>query len=138
MQTTRKKGETIMTAKGILEIINSGEYDFYGIRRDREGLTVGHHFENSHQWWQDDPSEWGEDCEFNEDLGLWDGGELDGVCTLRISAYPTEDEIERVLNASEVYAFDKTAMYLVGGDWSECGNDIGESIIQNGVCVAVL
>lgn len=128
-----------MTAQDILEIIENSEYDYFGIRRDRDGLEVGHEFENSHQWWQDDPSDWDEggEYEYNEEMGCWDGGELDGVCTLRLSDWPTAEEIERVLKASEMYS-DNGPAYLVGGDWAEGGNDIGESIIHNGVCIAVI
>lgn len=137
IKAERLREDKTMTVNKILEIIESGEHEAYGIRRDRAGLEVGHEFDNSHQWWQDDPSEWGEECEYNEDLGLWDGGELDGICTLRISDRPTVEEIEKVLKRSEMYAINGPA-YLVGGDWAEGGNDIGESIIHNGVCVAVI
>lgn len=123
-----------MKASEILEIIENGEFDVYGIRRDRAGLEAGHEFKNSHQWWQDDPADWGEECEYNEELGLWDGGELPGVCALRIKDYPTVEDIEKVLKASELYDF-KGPAYLVGGDWSEGGNDIGEIIIRDGICI---
>lgn len=126
-----------MTANEILEIIDNGEYERYGIRHSRTLPEIGQGLENSHQWWQDDPSEWGGACEFNAELGLWDGGELPGVCTIGIPDYPTIESIEKALKLSDDYKSFGPA-FLVGGDWAEGGNDIGELIIHNGVCVAAL
>lgn len=127
-----------MTVKEIAEIVKKGlfnEYEVYGLRADREDVEVGDSFENSHQWWQDDPSDWGEDCEFNEEMQCWDGGELDGTCTIGLPDYECdfEAEIENALNRVKMYG---NAIYLVGGDNAGHGNDIGETLIANAVCVA--
>lgn len=123
-----------MTAQEVLEVIEKGEYECYGIRRDRGDIEAGYKFPNSHQWYQDDPSNWGEELPYNEDMGFWDGGELPGVCTLRVRDWPTVEQIAKTMEDVIPYNFDG-ATYLVGGDWCEGGNDINESIIHNGVCV---
>lgn len=125
-----------MTAQEIMAIIEAGEFNFYGIRADRAGIEVGETFENSHQWYQDDPSDWGEECEFNEDMDMWDGGELDGVCTIGIKDFPELKDIEAVLDRAAMY--DGESIYLVGGNCAEGGNDIGESIILAGKCLAII
>lgn len=126
-----------MTAQEIMDIIVAGEYEFYGIRRDRDGIEIGQVFPNSHEWYQDDPHDWDEsgDYPYNEDLGLWDGGELDGVSTLRLSDCETAEDVEKIIKASAAYASNGPA-YLVAGDSAEGGNDINELIICNGVCIA--
>lgn len=125
-----------MTAQEILNTIESGEFDFYGLRADREGIAVGDTFENSHQWYQDDPEEWGEECEFNEALDMWDGGELNGVCRIGIKDFPKVKDIEEALKRVAIYSGE--SVYLVGGYSAEGGNDIWESIINEGQCVAVV
>lgn len=125
-----------MTAQEIKAIVEAGEFDFYGIRADRSGIEVGETFENSHQWYQDDPSDWGEECEFNEEMDMWDGGELDGVCTIGIKDFPELKDIETVLDRAAMY--DGESIYLVGGNCAEGGNDIGENIIRAGKCLAVI
>lgn len=127
-----------MTIKEIAEIVKNGlfeEHDIYGFRADREGLEAGDTLENSHQWYQDDPSEWGEECEYNEERGLWDGGELDGTCTIGLPDYECdfEAEIKKALERIQMYGKN---IYLVGGDNAGQGNDIGEVLISNAVIVA--
>lgn len=127
-----------MTAREIAEIVRNGlfnEHDIYGLRADRDGIEVGDTFEASHQWYQDDPSEWGEECEYNEDMQMWDGGELDGTCTIGLPDYACdfEKEIEKALERVQMYGDN---IYLVGGDNAGQGNDIGETIIANAVCIA--
>ena len=127
-----------MTVKEIAEIVKNGlfeEHDIYGLRADRDGLNVGDPLNNSHQWWQDDPAEWGEECEYNEERGLWDGGELDGTCTIGLPDYACdfEKEIEKALKRIQMYGKN---IYLVGGDNAGRGNDIDEVLISNAVIVA--
>lgn len=127
-----------MTVKEIAEIVKNGlfeEHDIYGLRADRDGLNVGDTLNNSHQWWQDDPSELGEECEYDEERGLWDGGELDGTCTIGLPDYACdfEKEIEKALKRIQMYGKN---IYLVGGDNAGCGNDIDEVLISNAVIVA--
>lgn len=125
-----------MTAQEILEIISEGKHEFYGLRMDRAGIEVGQIFDNSHQWYQDDPADWGEECEYVEEMKMWDGGELNGVCTIGIRDYPTLKDVEKALDRVSMYLGE--SIYLVGGDDAEGGNDIGESIIRNGECMAII
>jgi len=132
-----------MTAQEILNIINADEdfgygCSFYGLRADRKGLKVGYKFPKSHQWWQDAPSNWGEECEYDEDLQLWDGGELPGTCTLGLGDFPTVESVQRVINRmNRFYVIPKeSGLYLVKGDNCEGGEDAGESIIYNAEMVA--
>ena len=127
-----------MTVKEIAEIVKNGlfnEHDVYGLRADRDGIEAGDTFEVSHQWYQDDPSEWGEECEYNEEMQMWDGGELDGTCTIGLPDYACdfEKEIAKALERVQMYGDN---IYLVGGDNAGQGNDIGETIIANAVCIA--
>lgn len=55
------------------------EFEWYGIRADDKKYEIGEICELSHNWWQDDPED---GSEFNKELGLWDGGELDGTCAI--------------------------------------------------------
>ncbi len=132
-----------MNAIDIMNILNNDE-DFafgwcvYGLRADRKGLDVGHKFQKSHQWWQDDPSNWGEECEYDEDRQQWDGGELPGTCTLGLGDFPTVESVQRVIDRMNRFYVDpkESSLYLVKGDWSEGGEDAGESIIHNAEMVA--
>ena len=127
-----------MTAREIAEIVRNGlfeEHDIYGFRADREDLETGDVLENSHQWYQDDPSEWGEECEYNEEMQMWDGGELDGTCTIGLPDYACDFE-KKIAEALERVQMYGDHIYLVGGDNAGQGNDIGETIIANAVCIA--
>lgn len=104
-------------------IINEDEYEFYGIRVDScIKYNVGDSCENSHQWWQDDPED---GSEYNSENHLWDGGELNGTCCLRVSS----DDIENVLNIAKKRYFGNN-ITLIAGDYAESGNDNGELIIE--------
>lgn len=135
-----------MTAKDILTIITADEDHVYGLRADRPGLLIGHHFDNSRQWYQDyiwdpypddiysDP-----DHPFDEVMRCWDDGELDGVCTLGVSPEMTEAQINQLLEDVKAYKMNKTSsIYLVSGSYADNGNDIGEWILHDGVCTAVV
>lgn len=136
-----------MTAREIMELINSDmEHEAFGLRADRKGIEIGDAFDNSHQWYQDWQDGWGEfprddynadpDHPYNENMGCWDDGELDGVCTIGI-VRPTEKAIDKALKAIRGYVDDcHTEIYLVGGSWAQGGNDIGESIIMDAVRIA--
>lgn len=115
----------------IRNIINGEEYEFYGIRVDScNKYNVGDVCENSHQWWQDDPED---GSEYNEDNHLWDGGELDGTCCLKVSA----DDIESVIKTAERSYFGNNVT-LIAGDYAEGGNDNGELIISNAKVLYVI
>lgn len=91
-------------------------------------LIVGIALKN--QWYQDDPSEWGEDLPYNEELGLWDGGELDGTCAITID----ENEVEKAIDASNRY--DGDHLYLIASSNAWGGNDYMEVLMSNAVVIA--
>ena len=66
---------------------------------------------------------------------MWDAGELDGTCTIGLPDYACdfEKEIAKALERVQMYGDN---IYLVGGDNAGQGNDIGETIIANAVCIA--
>ncbi|MBP5718290.1 MAG: hypothetical protein J6X53_04860 [Abditibacteriota bacterium] len=134
-----------MTAQEILEIVENGEYRYYGLRHDRNGLTAGFEFDNSKQWFADWQADWGDEPSYddpehpyNDDLGCWADGELSGVCTLGLSAYPTEAEIQATIDNMVAYEYSGAALYLVGGDTAETGFDGGELIISGGIVAAII
>ena len=117
-----------MNVQEIEKIIKSGEYEFYGIRVDSENrYNIGDTCKNSHNWFQDDPED---GSEYNSQIGLWDCGELDGTCCIKV----TEDNIEYALNRAEAYFGD--LITLIAGDYAEGGSDIGEIIIKDAVVLA--
>lgn len=129
-----------MTIKEIAEIVRNGlfeEHEIYGLRADREGLAIGDELENSHQWYQDDPADWGEECEYDESRGMWDAGELDGTCAIGLPDYECdfEKESEAALKRARMYGKN---IYLIAGDNAGQGNDIGEILISNAVVVAII
>lgn len=135
-----------MNALEILNIINADEDTafgcaFYGLRADHSGIERGERFENSHQWYQDDPSDWDEygEYEYNDDLDMWDGGELDGTCTIGLGDFPTVESIQAVLERVSGYLYGNAdTIYLVRGTGAEGGNDIDETIISNATCVGTV
>lgn len=134
-----------MTAQEIMETIENGGYAYYGLRHDREGLTMGFEFDNSKQWFADWQDDWGDEPSYddpahpyNDDLGCWADGELPGVCSLGLSMYPTEAEIQAALDNMAAYKFSGAALYLVGGNAAETGFDSGELIISGGVVASVI
>lgn len=113
------------------EIISQGEYDFFGIRVDSKNkYNVGDTCENSHTWYQDNPED---DSEYNEDLHMWDGGELNGTCCLKVTPETLESVLQR---AEKMYFGDKIT--LIAGDYAEGGNDKGELIIEDAKVIAVI
>ena len=138
-----------MDANKILEVMKAAydedeSLEYFGLRYCSEEHAVGDQLENSHQWWQDNPNNWDTGCEYeyNAEMGCWDGGELNGVCTVGlpdIYQWDDTDAIEQAMNTVENYRYDSnTHLYIVGGTGSEGGNDIGELIICNPVVVACL
>lgn len=140
-----------MLPEQIIELIQHDTHFVYGIRADNEGLPVGYHFPNSHQWWQDDPEGWDifhRDFPYVDELDLWDGGELDGVCACALCSrdHLSELRLENVSwaiqNASHYLnrctSHEPQSLYLVGGDLCYFGNDYDEIIIPNGICIACL
>lgn len=112
-----------MNKDQIMKEIEAGRFEVYGLRMDEAEYEAGDICENSHDWWQDDPED---GSEYNADLGLWMGEELDGTCSVMVTA----DSIESALNRVRAYN-PGGRLYLIGGyDWEE-GNDIDEVIVRN-------
>lgn len=120
-----------MYIEDIRNIISEEEFDFYGIRVDSCNIyNVSDICENSHQWWQDDPED---GSQYNEQNHLWDGGELNGTCCIRVR----EDNIEDIINAAEKGYFGDHITLVAGYD-AEGGNDRDEIIISNAKVLYVI
>lgn len=117
-----------MMAKEIMEIIKNGEYDVYGLRMDYAEYKIGDVCDNSFDWWQDDPED---GSEYDEDMGLWKGEELDGTCAIIVTSENIEDALKRI----KMYNPGANLYLIAGYDWQE-GNDIDEVIIRNAKVVA--
>jgi len=139
-----KFSKTFDDLQDVADLINdyyekSGQWWSFGLRADKPGKKAGHVFKNSHQWYQDDPREWGEEAKFSKRKGMWDAGELDGVSTVGIkdgNGGLKKEDLEKAINLVGQYAYgDMPTLYLVGTpDGAEGGNDIGEQILKNGIC----
>lgn len=136
-----------MTAREILDLMLDDDHNYFGLRCDRDGIEAGTALENSHQWFQDWQDAWGElpdpddynsdpDHPYNDDIGCWDDGELNGVCTVGIMGL-SEAAVEAALERINQYVWgDHQSIYLVAGDSCEGGNDIDELIIEDGTVIA--
>lgn len=128
-----------MSLEQILKIIEKAEYNFYGLRKDSSSYKLGDTVKNSHQLFQD-PVWKDEDCTellypYMEDgpyEGLYDAGELDGACSIRV----TVNNIDEALNSVQNYNGDN--IYLVAGNYAEEGNDIDELIIEDAKIVGIV
>lgn len=120
----------------VMEIIENGEYECYGIRGDYESIyKVGDTCSNSHQWWQDseDAENMGlTDDDYDESMMAWDGGELDGTCAVQITE---DDDIESIIEMAKCHGGN---IVLIAGNCFECGNDYKEVVIEEAQVIAVL
>lgn len=117
-------------ASDILDVINMGEYDYYGIRVDDHLYDVGDTCYNSHQLFQDPDYDYDGNliypyCESGPYEGLYDAGELDGTCAIGIF----QDNIETALKHSKCYS--GSHMYLLGSEWAHDGNDQDELVMED-------
>ena len=121
-----------LTKENIMKVMNDhkDEYEFFGLRYDSHEYKVGETMHNSHQWYQDDPANWGEDLPYNEDLRLWDGGELDGTCAIEIE----DGNIENAMRVSSGY--EGGHLYLIASEEAWAGNDYMEIIMVESVVIA--
>lgn len=102
------------------DIIEAGEYDKYGIRAHRGIAVVGQHLGNSFVW---------VDGECTEE-------ELRGICTIKIRT--VEEAEAAIARARKEYCWDDETIVLVGGYEGEWGEDPGEYIIRDNVCLAIV
>ena len=126
-----------MTEQEIIEVIEHGEYEFYGVRCDDAEYGIGDQCNNSHNWYQDDPNEGLDEDDpwfmpYNKALGLWDGGELNGACAVMVSA----DTVDNAIKALKSYALCGKNTYLIAGDYAQGGNDKNELIIGGAIVLA--
>lgn len=113
----------------IIEAINKSKYEVFGLRADWDTCySIGDIHDNSHEWWQDDPED---GSEYNEDVGLWDGGELIGTCAIEVTSETVDEAMELLRH------YTGNCFYLLGGDYAEGGNDRGEIIIENAEVLAI-
>lgn len=102
------------------EIIEAAEFDHYGIRAHRAEAVVGETLGNSRVWI---------DGECTDD-------ELRGISTIKIHS---SDEIESIVaRLRREYCWDSETIVLVGGYEGEWGEDAGEYIIRDNICMAIL
>jgi hypothetical protein len=101
-----------------LSIIETGEYDHYGIRYHRgTSPIVGETLGKSRVW---------VDGECTED-------ELDGICTIKVTA----GSLDEALADMGGYSWAGEPLVLVGGHFASRGEDDGELIIRDNICLAV-
>lgn len=101
------------------EIIEAGEYDHYGIRAHRTAASVGQSLGNSRVW---------VDGECTSD-------ELNGISTLKVRV---EDDIETIIaKLRKEYCWSNESIVLVGGYSGGWGQDAGEFVIRDNICLAI-
>lgn len=124
----------------LIQSLDNGIDSFFAIRCDRATYAPGDAIANSHQLWQDDPADWGEEAEYLPEIGMWDAGELDGACGILIWDYrPTADDVAAALKRAQIYrTHGRDHMYLITGSSCVGGNDIGEVIVRDARCVATI
>lgn len=130
----------MLTVEDIKKAISSTDFEFYGIRID-DGIryNIGDTANNSRQLWQD--PDFDDDGEliypYIEDgiyKGFYDGGELDGTCTIGFDA-EDDTSIQNAIDMVSVYLGDY--IHILGGDYAEGGNDRGELIISDAEVLGV-
>lgn len=126
-------------ANKIKNIVENGDYYYYGLRKDDYEYNIGDICHKSHQLWQD--PEYDEDGELiyphiweGPYKGFYDGGELDGTCSIGINEYDDDEDIITKINLVSEYIADH--LYLIAGKRAQVGNDREELIIENAVVLA--
>lgn len=104
----------------IIQIIEDGEFEHYGLRAHRGSAVVGETLGKSFVW---------VDGECTDE-------ELPGISTLRVT---DSSEVAQLIGfLKDTYCWDNESIVLVGGYTGEHGEDDGEFIIADNVCLAVL
>ena len=123
-----------MTVEEIKRICEDSYFGYFGLRADDLDYQIGDICNDSHQLFQDpDFDEEGEllypaieDPE-SPYYGLYDGGELDGTCAVKIDPND-ESSIRAALDTVKMYSGKN--LYIIAGDSMEYGNDDGEIIVR--------
>lgn len=115
------------------------EYDYFGIRADDYQYNVGDIANYSHQLFQDPDFDEEGNLIYKEGQGIYagyyDAGELDGTCCIGFQP-DSVNSIQSALNAiSHYYA---SNLYIIAGNYAECGIDDGETIIRDAVVIGVI
>ena len=138
------KINNVRTLERVLEKIKGlwerSDYYALAVRADRRKMSYMEQFGNSHQLFQDDPCD---GTPYREDLNMWDAGELDGTCGIKIASgyYVNEDSAltEKALKAIEeakAYMTGNDRLYLIVGTNCNGGWDKDEIIVADAVCLA--
>lgn len=101
------------------EIIAAAEFDHYGVRAHRSAAIVGGSLGKSRVWIDGEPTE----------------EELDGISTIKVTAGTVDLALEIV---RRTYCWSDETIVLVGGYVGAWGDDDGEFVIRDNVCLAVL
>ena len=120
----------------IKEILELGEHLYYGLRKDNRDYEIREELEVSHQWFQDAEYDFQTDelvFPFDEEMRLYDAGELDGTCAIEIEE---GDNVEEKVNYMKMYTGKN--LYLVASDCAGNGNDHHELIMENAIVLARL
>lgn len=102
------------------EIIEAGEYEHYGVRAHRAGAVVGETLGRSLVWVD----------------GECTGDEISGISTIKVES--AEELDKAIARLRREYCWDNETIVLVGGYMGEWGEDAGEFVISDNVCLAVL
>lgn len=105
--------------KTFREIIEAAEFDHYGVRAHRGEAIVGKTLGCSKVWID----------------GECTDADLDGISTLAVTAETIDSAITAIRN---MYCWDSETIVLVGGYTGSHGEDHGEYIIKDNICLAVL
>lgn len=112
----------------LIDLFDShSSFMFLGLRADSRSFSTGDIVPNSHQWWQDDPDD---GSLYNEEMGCWDGGELNGACALDLNNHNLLDVLKAI---SSYRVWIPTHVYLLASADAEGGNDIGEIIMEDAI-----
>lgn len=127
-------------AQQIQSILESTEYDNIGLRADLSSYRVGETLPASRSWLDlgaIDDQYISDDLVFGHD-GLVDCGELSGTCAVEIRRWGTMKDVDLALALIKNYLRDGASIYVIGSNDAQVGNDPGEIIISDAVCVALL
>ena len=110
----------ITTMDELMEILESGEYNYYGLRgaskHDLNDARTRGYLEKSHDWI---------DGTRTDDV-------LDGTCAVSVGDFISESEIRNRYNrVRKLYTYSTPTILLIGGDDEDYGEDEDEVIISD-------
>jgi hypothetical protein len=109
-----------MNIQAIADMIKAGDYEYYGLRAHRREPVIGKSLGKSRVWI---------DGECTDD-------ELDGISAVRVKA---GDDLDAIIDRlRREYCWEAETIVLIGGYIASQGEDRGEIIIRDNICLAVL